>query len=153
MSGSCWIEVGPGQFDIDLFFIYFLKLRTGWLPLQKKKNLYINEQQLLLLAGDLKAHRNPVVVSELQHKNWACGSVINSVALFRVAPPAVSNNERDFGLYSHCLGVGYLLSCWGSVVFFGSSGTETVVVVVQDQRGSFQFSYSFSFYNSLNSAL
>ena len=63
------------------------------------------------------------------------------MALFRVAPPAVSNDERDFGLYSHCLGVGYLLSCRGSVVVFGSSGTETVVVVVQDQMGSFQSSY------------
>lgn len=63
------------------------------------------------------------------------------MALFRVAPPAVSNNERDFGLYSHCLGVGYLLSRSGSVVFFGSSGTETVVVVVQDQMGIVQSNY------------
>lgn len=28
----------------------------------------------------------------------------NLVALFRVVPPAVSNNERDLGLYSHCFG-------------------------------------------------
>lgn len=28
-QGAVGIEVGPGQFDIDLFFIYFLKLWTG----------------------------------------------------------------------------------------------------------------------------
>lgn len=60
----------------------------------------------------------------------------NSVALFRVAPPAVLNDERDFGLYSRCLGAGSLLSCRGLVVSFGSSGSEIVVAVVKDQRGS-----------------
>lgn len=33
-------------------------------------------------------------------------------SMFRVAPPAISSNERDFfGLFSHCSVVGKLLSC------------------------------------------
>lgn len=49
----------------------------------------------------LNTHQNPVVVGKLQHENGVSGSVIK----LGVAPPAVSNNERDFGLHSHCWGV------------------------------------------------
>lgn len=101
-------------------------------------------EKVVLLADVLNAHQNPVVVNCNTRTERVVQSS-NSVALFRVAPPAESNNERDFGLYSHCLGAGYLLACWGSVISFGSSGAETVVVVVQDQRGSFQSRYCFLF--------
>lgn len=115
-----------------LFFICFLKLWTGDFLL---KNIYKSEK-VVLLADVLNAHQNPVVVNCNTRTERVVQSS-NSVALFRVAPPAESNNERDFGLYSHCLGAGYLLACRGSVISFGSSGTETVAVVVQEQRGKF----------------
>lgn len=136
MSGSCWIEVGPGQFDIDLFFIYFLKLWTGWLPLQKKKKKTASISMKSGVAYCWDAHQNPVVVSKLQPKNWACGLELSGTVQ-SCTSSCVQQWKGFFGLYSHCFGAGGLPSRRGSPVSFGSSGAETVVVVVQDRRGSF----------------
>lgn len=81
--------------------------------------------------------------SELQHKNWACGSVIQLSGT--VAPPAVSKNERDFGLFSHCLGAGHLRSCWGFRVLLQLLSLRDCSCSCSGSEGKFSVSLLFLF--------
>lgn len=111
-QGAVELKSDQDNLILILFFIYFLKLWTGWLSSSEK--IYRNEKAVLL------AKWNPVVVGKLQHKDWACGSVVRLCGTVQTELhlQLCQNNERDFGLYSHCLGAGCLSSRRGSVVSF-----------------------------------